>query len=229
MEISFVLYKPAVPENIGAAARAIKTMGFKDLRLILPADHLSQKARMLAHGSNDILESAGVFDRFEECTQDLDFLVGTTARKRIAREDYIPAEDLKHALKIKEGHIRQVGIIFGSEESGLPNELLGQCDTASTITIKNPYPSLNLGQAVMLYAYELSGLSAPIPAKENQDVASLESLKSRVESIINTLGIPDDMPLKSRILERISAMNSTDINLLHSVSSRLAKYFKIKD
>ena len=58
MKICFILYKPAVPANIGAAARALKTMGFRELRLIDPANHLSAEARMLAHGSNDILESA---------------------------------------------------------------------------------------------------------------------------------------------------------------------------
>ena len=90
MEVSFILVEPAGPENVGAAARAIKTMGFDDLRLVNPCDHLDMKARMLAHASNDILENAKVYQSFEEAIKDIDFVFATSAKQRWVKLDIIP-------------------------------------------------------------------------------------------------------------------------------------------
>ena len=65
MDLYFVLVEPAVPENIGAAARAINTMGFQRLRLVRPTNHLANEAKWLAHGSVAILEKAEVFDNYQ--------------------------------------------------------------------------------------------------------------------------------------------------------------------
>jgi len=229
MQISFILYKPATPGNIGAAARAIKTMGFSDLRLIDPCDHLAEEAKMFAHGSLDILKNARVFHGFEESISDLDFTIATTAKKRSAKEDYLEASKLSHFLNEKEPRIKKAGIVFGTEESGLPNEIIASCDAASSIAMKTKYPSLNLGQAVMLYAYELAGLKSEPGKSENGDTESFPELKKRIAGILINIGIPEEMPLHSRILERISHMNGGDINLLHSVSARLAKFLEEKD
>ncbi len=82
MKICIILNHPTTPENIGAAARALKTMGFSDLRLVDPCDHLSDRAHWLAHGSEDILESAQVFNSITAAISDIDFLIGTSAKKR---------------------------------------------------------------------------------------------------------------------------------------------------
>lgn len=81
MIFNFLLIEPSVPENVGTAARAIKTMVFASLRLIKTCNYLCDEARWLAHGSNDILEQALVFDTLDEAIADLDFIVGTTAKK----------------------------------------------------------------------------------------------------------------------------------------------------
>jgi tRNA/rRNA methyltransferase len=227
MEICFILYKPAVPGNVGASARALKTMGFEQLRLINPCDHLSAEARMLAHGSNDILENAELFENFQSCIKDLDFLIGTTAKKRSAKVEYFNPAESKKLLTSKKDSIEKVGIVFGTEESGLPNEILQSCNIASTIPIENPYPSLNLGQSVMLYAYEFS----MIEKEKAENITtnpedSFIKLKKRVEDLLKDIDIPEDMPLYNRILERISQMKGSDINLLHSISSRLNEKLK---
>ena len=158
MEISFVITEPATPENVGAAARALKTMGYSDLRLVNPCDHLSAPARWMAHASEDILEKAQVFLSLEEAVESCDFIVGTTAKQRNVRHDYLPLQQLAEFLEKKEKVIRRVAIVFGREESGLSNKELGFCDLLTTVPLNSPYPSLNLAQAVMLYAYELSSL-----------------------------------------------------------------------
>jgi tRNA/rRNA methyltransferase len=81
MQIFFILVEPAVQENVGAAARAIKTMGFSRLILVNPCDYLSGPARWLAHGSGEILDNAQVFPSLKEAIVNFDFVVGTSAKK----------------------------------------------------------------------------------------------------------------------------------------------------
>lgn len=157
-EICFILYRPAVPGNIGATARAIKTMGFDQLRLIDPADHLCDEARMMAHGSHDVLEKSMVFPTFPDAVADIDFIVCTTAKKKNAKVDYLSSTELKNFLADKMTVTRRIGIVFGTEESGLPNSILMEANVGVTIPMSTIHPSLNLSQSVMVIAYELSGL-----------------------------------------------------------------------
>jgi len=221
MEFVFILYKPAVPGNVGSAARAIKTMGFDELRLIDPCDHLEMEAKKMAHGSHDVLEKAKIYEDFNKSVSDLDFVIGTTAKKRTAKEEYFEPKEAIKILQKKQDSISKVGILFGTEESGLPNEILLQCDLASTIPLKALYPSINLGQSVMLYAYEFSNLELePRNVEEIQDQSYAE-LKKRIVRLLEKLDLKNNIALHHRILERLSQINSEDINLLHSISSRL--------
>jgi len=224
MEFHFILSHPAVAENIGAAARALKTMGFSSLRLVSPASHLSTDARKLAHGSNDILEKARVYDTTAEAIADLDFIIGTTSKKRNIRQEYIPVRELSAFLQNKSGTVTTVGILFGSEESGLSNEEIQRCDILSYIPLATSFPSLNLAQAVMLFAYELSGLHTQPqihsqPAKES----SYKILKDKTKELLSLLGIHEARPIYHRIFERLALTKETDIHLLLSVTEAMIK------
>jgi tRNA/rRNA methyltransferase len=223
-DIDFILYKPAVPGNIGACARAIKTMGFSQLKLIQPCDHLTDEARMMAHGSHDILESAEVFDSFEDAVSELDLLVCTTAKKRSAKHDYYSSREIRQILDEKNVTLDRIGVIFGTEESGLPNRIIQYADLAVYIPMFSGYPSLNLSQSVMIIAYELSMLKSGLQTEEKPRDASktgYKELKQRIRMILNYIGIPDGSPLHHRILERIAILKPVDISLLHSITSRL--------
>lgn len=223
--VIFILYKPAVPGNIGAAARAMKTMGFKHMRLIDAADHLADEARMMAHGSYDILEAARVFSSFDDAVADLDFLIASTAKNRSAKEDYLDSHEISEFISQKDEVIGKIGILFGTEESGLPNEYILRSNIAVSIPMVEPYPSLNLSQAVMIMAYELSQLSLPETRAANVEM-SLEGWKQldhRVKTVLSVAGIKPQNPLYNRILERVSFLSTGDARLLHSVTSRLDK------
>jgi tRNA/rRNA methyltransferase len=224
-EICFILYKPSVPGNVGAAARALKTMGFSRLRLIDPCDHLGEEARMLAHGSNDILENATLFDTFEEATSDLDLLVCTTAKGRTAKHDYHSSRDLRRILEEKAGSLVKVGILFGTEESGLPNRLILQSDLAMSIPMSSGYPSLNLSQSVMVTAYELSPLNRL--KKPGQSLSKSGEgwgeLKTQAKRLLAEAGIQEGTPLFHRIMERLAMAGSHDIPLMLSVIKRLKR------
>ncbi len=203
MELVFILYKPAVPGNIGSAARAMKTMGFEELRLINPCNHLADEAKMMAHASHDILENAKLFTSFKDAVIDLDFVIGTTAKRRTAKEDYLSPPEIVKALESKAGSLKKVGILFGTEESGLPNDLLQACDVASTIPLKHPYPSINLGQSVMLYAYELSEIKGNKRPQEQADENSYSELKKRKATLPFTLYAKTQKDILSFIISYI--------------------------
>lgn len=158
-ELYFILVEPAVSGNVGAAARAIKTMGFRQLRLVNPCDHLSREARMLAHASGEILETAGIYPDLGSALADIDLSIATTAKPRDARVTLHPNHELPGLIRSKGETVRRTGIVFGREESGLSNDEIRMCDLASAIPLKQSYPSLNLAQAVMIYAYTLAELS----------------------------------------------------------------------
>jgi tRNA/rRNA methyltransferase len=225
LEIHFILYKPAVPGNVGAAARAIKTMGFNHLRLIAPCDHLGDEARMLAHASHDILESALLFDDFNSAVADLDLVVCTTAKGRSAKHDYHSSRSIRELLENKREHLLKVGFLFGTEESGLPNALILQSDMAMSIPMAGSYPSLNLAQSVMVTAYELSPLN-PLDkpgAAISKSGEGWLTLKMQSAQVLHDAGIMEGTPLYHRIMERMATLSANDIPLFLSVISRLQK------
>jgi tRNA/rRNA methyltransferase len=200
----------------------MNTMGFEELRLINPCHYLGDEALMFAHGSHQILENAKVFQSFGEAIKDLDWIIGTTAKKRTSKEEYIDGRDLKGILLEKGNTVNRVGLVFGREESGLTNEEIGQCDLASYLMMNNPYPSLNLSQAVMIYAFLLSDTTfkpvAQQVGKINQE--GLKQLKEKVVNLLVDIEINRNPVLFNRILERVMLLGEDDIHLLHSVMNK---------
>ncbi len=224
-----MLVEPAVPENIGAAARALKTLGFSDFRLVNPKGHHKNAARWLAHGSLDILKNARIFHDFQEATDDLDFLIGTTAKRRSVKQDYYSPEESRQIIEQKKGIIKKVGIVFGREESGLKNEELLKCDIASTIPLSQPYPSLNLGQSVMLYAYVFSKLKTTTLSAINlsaTDDRLYHELKENSKEIFKRLKIDINSNLYHRMMERISMTNEDDARLFLSFAKKFGQEFE---
>lgn len=225
MELYFILVKPAVPGNIGSAARAIKTMGFSRLRLVAPVDYLGQEARMMAHASGDILEDAEIFEDLKQAISDLDITVATTAKTRDARVEYIDGAALPEQLQSKGGAVQRIGLVFGREESGLTNEEIRMCDLVSTIPMKIHYPSLNLGQSVMVYAYLMASATLADHAVTHApiDQEGFRAMMDKSERLMMELGINANPALYHRVLERLASLGEDDIHLVHSILNRLLK------
>ncbi len=224
MRIHFILVEPAIPGNIGASARAIKTMGFRDLRLVNPAcDHLQESARWLAYGSNDILEQAAVFKTLQDAVNDIDFVVGTTAKPRTVRYEYHASDELCSILAGKQDTVQNVALVFGREDKGLTNQEIGFCHLLSTVPMKAKYPSLNLSQAVMIFAYVLSPLVLQAKKRPEKRVKEGEflTLCDRMALLLRKAGIREDSNVYGRIMERLPLLSGDDIRLFHSVLSGL--------
>lgn len=226
MNTHFILVEPAVPENIGATARAIKTMGFASLRLVKPANHLADEARWLAHASNEILENAQVYSSLNDAILDLDFTIATTAKKRTSKFDYYSPEDARTLIIKKSELISNIGIIFGREESGLTNDEVAMCSIASSIPLANPYPSINLAQSVMLYAYVFSHLKPTFPEMVKPETKSYRNLIKRIDGILKQIGFAPNSNIYNRIFERLGTISADDANLLHSISQKLNEFKK---
>jgi tRNA/rRNA methyltransferase len=224
MEVTFVLVNPALPENIGASARAIHTMGFRQLILIDPVRYPHEKAFHVAHGARHILEQAQIYNTLEEALSGFDFAVATSAKRRSVRDDYLHAEKIPGLLKQKKDAIDQVAIVFGGEESGLSNPQLDLCDVVSFLPMQNKYPSLNLSHAVMLYAYILSVFSTPRQhLSKKPGAGKYREMTRKANSVLESLRIDEGSNIHSRIFERLALLSDGDINLVLSFLDKLQK------
>jgi tRNA/rRNA methyltransferase len=158
-QLTIVLCAPSHPGNIGAAARAMKTMGVSELRLVNPYDFPSEVATARASGATDVLDSAKVFSSLAEAIADCVFVVGTSARHREFAGEVVPLrsaiESLRaNAAQSKDGKEGKVALVFGTEMSGMTNDEVMRCQTLAYIPSNPAYSSLNLGSAVQVACYE---------------------------------------------------------------------------
>ncbi|OGX10973.1 MAG: hypothetical protein A2351_04135 [Omnitrophica bacterium RIFOXYB12_FULL_50_7] len=154
-KIAIILVSPENPDNIGAVARAIKNMGFADLRLVEPPRNWRTKAKKMAMSAEDILKKGEEYPFLQDAIRDLGVVVGTTRRLGGHRGAFLPFDEMVSKVRGK-SHAQKVGIVFGRESKGLANEDSALCDYLVTIPTGLAYPSLNLAQAVMVVLFALS-------------------------------------------------------------------------
>ncbi len=178
-QIKIVLVEPSHPGNIGAAARAAKTMCIENLVLVKPEDFPSGEARARSTGAIDVLERAVVCDSFKEAIADCTFVVGSSARVRGLQCPEI-SPDKMGAKVWQELEHGNVAIVFGRESSGLTNEELDQCHYLTTIPANWEFSSLNLASAVQVICYEIYNAYLK---KSSENNSSRESVHSSTNNI----------------------------------------------
>ena len=152
--VRIVLLRTTHPGNIGAAARAMKTMGLRELVLVSPRRFPDEEATARASGADDLLLSARVCDSLEQALTGCRLVIGTSARLRsVAWPQVQPRQAAAHLLE--QARQGPVALLFGTEKSGLSNEELDRCQMLVNIPANAEYSSLNLAMAVQLLAYEL--------------------------------------------------------------------------
>ena len=185
--VSFILLNTKTPGNIGASARAMKVMGFRELRLVSPeCDPKNPEAIWMAHGSEDILAAAKTYKSLKSALRGKAVVIGTTNRHRIR---HIPTHSLRECAELISSISgkNKVAILFGREDKGLLNEDLDECDYILTIPQTRSYPSLNLSQAVNLVCYELN-MTRGEHAPPSPSLARRKQLDEMYEHISRTLG-----------------------------------------
>ncbi len=175
-KIEFVLVETSHPGNIGAAARAMKTMGLNSLKLVAPKDYPSAEATARAAGADDVLASADVTHSISTSIDKSTLVFGTTARDR---SEKWPIVSPREAAKLVANEVAaggRVSILFGRERSGLDNQELASCHQLIRIPVNPEYSSLNLAAAVQVLAYELRLLSDSQSPPENDKETELASM-----------------------------------------------------
>ena len=220
LPVYFILCNPEVSENVGFSLRALKTMGFESMRIVGNKDHNFEKLKKTAYGSHNLIESIKHFETLENAIQDVDLVVGTTAKERSGRRNPLSINDLKTQIENKQKSISSIAIVFGSEKNGLSNSQLGLCDAISTIPLKVDYPSLNLAQAVLIYSYELSKINSNIleSSDHNKD---FKVLKSKSKLVLDKIGFDEDTMFHRGVLDRVSLLKDTDIRMTLKLINKL--------
>lgn len=162
---TFILVRPQMGENIGAAARAMLNFGLSHMRLVDPRDGWpNPRAVAMASGAaGRVLDHAGVFATLPEATADFAFVFATTARGRdLTKPVMTPERAMDHARALIAGGQR-VAVLFGPERAGLENDDIARANALISVPVNPDFPSLNLGQAVLLCAYEWMRQSSDRP------------------------------------------------------------------
>ncbi|MEC5388366.1 RNA methyltransferase [Uliginosibacterium sp. H3] len=231
--VRVVLTQPSHPGNIGAAARAMKTMGLSSLYLVRPKSFPDSEAYSRASGATDVLDNAVQTDSLTEALTGVTIAAALTSRRR---ELSLPMQWSRDAAQTLAGRIRTgetVALVFGNETFGLSNEDLALCQLPVMIPANPEYASLNLGAAVQLMCYELrlATLSlgeAPSMTGALATVDEVEQLMQHIERATTATGFFDPanpkrlMPRLRRMFGRI-ALERDEVNILRGMISFFEK------
>ena len=179
--ISFILHKPQLSENIGACARAIKNFNFKKLVLINPKPIFpNDKILATSVGAKDIINQSKKYDNLEKALEKIDILIATSARFRNKNIKHINLEDLK-----KINFKKRVGFLFGSEASGLSNDEVSYANYTLQIPTNPDFKSLNLSHSLIIIAQYVASLIKlkNIPFKKSKKVKSAS--KKEIQSMLS--------------------------------------------
>lgn len=233
--VRFVLVETSRPGNIGAAARAMKTMGFSELVLVRPrSEHAlaDEEAVAFASGAQDILAGAVIVDSIEEALQGCNFAAAVSARLREYSPPVLAPRTLAADLAANEKLV--AAIVFGNERFGLPNEVVERCNVLINIPANPAYSSLNLAHAVQVLAYEcrLAATGDTLPDAGigfrgvSADVAQVDGMYAHLEQALVALGFLDPanpkklMPRIKRMFAR-SGLETEEVNILRGIARQI--------
>ncbi|BBI98985.1 tRNA (cytidine/uridine-2'-O-)-methyltransferase TrmJ [Ferrigenium kumadai] len=230
--VRVVLSHTSHPGNIGAAARAMKTMGLRHLYLINPRHFPDPQADAMAAGADDILRNAVVCSSIDEALQGVVFTVAMTARLRdISIEVKTPREAMPELLQ--QAAQQPVAMLFGTEMSGLTNEEMGKAQVLVNIPTNPDFSSLNVAAAVQVMSYELSAAAQDfVPRVQEVQPASHEQVEgyfAHLEKVLFEIGFfttqnPSRLMQRLRRLYARARPEAEEINILRGILSVTTEY-----
>jgi tRNA/rRNA methyltransferase len=232
-----VLVEPQLPENIGAAARAMANFGLSRLRLVAPRPSWpNPKAQMMAAGADRVLDGAMLYDNLHAAIADCSFVFAATARAHDQAKPVVGAAEAAALTAPRIAAGEAVAVVFGRERNGLENDEVALADRILTLPVNPAFASLNLAQAVLVVAYEwfkLAGggkLPFAMPEKsatapKEQLLAFFASLERELEKV-EFFRPPDKretMQINLRNIVTRMAPTQQDIQTLHGVIMAIAE------
>jgi tRNA/rRNA methyltransferase len=238
--LRWVLVETSHPGNVGSAARALKTMGFSDLRLIspkIPTVAQAPEAIALASGAVDILESSQETSSLESAVQDCPLVLGLTSRDREFGPPAINWQEARQLVKTAIVGNQRVALLFGPERTGLDNNHLSLCTHRVWLDANPLYPSLNLAQAIMVCAFtlreslnktiEISSISSAPPERvDYADPAAVAAMLEHWRKGLEAIGYLDPANPK-KLMPRLQALfartrlHKEEIDLLRGIAKQM--------
>lgn len=245
--IKIVLVKTSHPGNIGAAARAMKTMGLSQLVLVSPKDFPNEQATAMAAGAKDLLENVQIVANLDEALADCQLVIGASARNRSGEWPNLTVQQVGELIGGQPGLVpakteqtAQIALVFGQENSGLTNSELDKCHYLAQIPVNPEYGSLNLAAAVQIFCYEIrlaqlqpdlvvEKLPVNISAPANQQ--EFEGFFHQLETTlleIEFLKLEDNQKMlrKLRQLYKKANLTAAEISILRGILTATQKQTK---
>ncbi|WP_109478575.1 RNA methyltransferase [Paraburkholderia sp. C35] len=240
----FVLVEPSHPGNVGAAARALKTMGFSRLVLVSPrvADVKNDpEAIAMASGADDVLASAHIVPTLADALSGVQWSVALTARSREYGPPQLPPRAAATQAREHAAH-SDIALVFGNERTGLSNEDVERCSALAHIPANPAYSSLNLSQAIQVLAYELRmaylvDVDAPQGAGSAGVLAASDEIERMYVHLENALialdfldpGNPKKLMSRLRRLFARSGLEREEVNIVRGIAKHILLKAKGRD
>jgi TrmH family RNA methyltransferase len=234
-ETRIVLVETSHPGNIGAAARAMKTMGLHELYLVNPKQFPRAEATARAAGADDVLANAQVVESLKDALVSCSLVLGTSARLRSLRWPIVNPREAAE-LAAKQSSQEKLALVFGRERSGLTNEELSHCHQLIHIPVDPDFFSLNLASAVQVVTYELRMRMVdtkveqhPEPGEYPAPADVMEGFFSHLEKTLIKVGYmnPENprhlMPRLRRLFHRAKPTDN-EINIMRGILKSLSNY-----
>lgn len=234
---AFVLVRPQMGENIGAAARAMWNFGLDRMRIVAPRDGWpNQKAVAMASGAGRLLDEAVLTETTAEAIADCTYVYATTARPReLTKPVFTPAHAMADAAKrIAAGE--KVAVLFGPERAGMENDDISRANAIISVPVNPEFASLNLGQCVLLTGYEWQKATVEtVPARVAMDgdwaeQIEIEKLAEHYEDRLHDAGFffPEhkaaSMKINLRNLWSRMPLTRADVQMLHGVMRQMVRW-----
>lgn len=235
---AFVLVRPQMGENIGAAARAMWNFGLDRMRIVAPRDGWpNPRAVAMSSGAGRLLDEAGLYDDVAGSVGDCTYVFATTARQRGLTKPVVSPERAMAMAAEKIAAGEKVAVLFGPERAGLENEDIAKANAIISVPVNPEFASLNLGQCVLLTAYEWQRQVAEI-THETVEMAKtewasgveMEKLAAHYEERLEEAGFffpaakAEGMKLNLRNLWSRMPLTRADVQVLHGILRQMVRW-----
>ncbi len=235
---AFVLVRPQMGENIGAAARAMWNFGLDRMRIVAPRDGWpNPRAVAMASGAGRLLDEAALADDLNAALADFTYVFATTARDRALSKPVLSPERAMQKARALVDEGQRVAVMFGPERAGLENADVALADAIISVPVNPDFSSLNLAQSVLIAAYEWQRQSGQVVpeamAFAGTDFASkleVEKLGDHMENRLEEAGFffppekAEGMKVNLRNMWGRLALTRADVQMLHGMLRQMVRW-----
>ncbi|WP_109464808.1 RNA methyltransferase [Albibacillus kandeliae] len=235
---AFVLVRPQMGENIGAAARAMWNFTLDRMRIVAPRDGWpNEKAVVMASGAGRLLDEAQIYGTVPEALQDCTYVLATTARPRGLTKPVLSPERAMQVAAEKIAAGEKVAVLFGPERAGLENDEIARANAIISVPVNPDFASLNLGQCVLLVAYEwmrqVGEVTHDVTPLGKTDWATgleIDALGDHFEERLEEAGFffpehkAESMKMNLRNLWSRMPLTQVDVRMLHGIMRQMVRW-----